>query len=286
VCGFEGSLNGGDVSLGGIRYLINHFKATKFAEITSLRYHVYQVPGAEGLRPVFKTDDGLITESYFPKDEFYHARNPGSDHDLVFLNGNEPNLYWEEYADNVVELAVGLGASRLYAFGAILDRTPYFREPKITCTCTSAKVKSEMAKYAVGFSNRYGGATFNQMLVYLCQKKGLEALNLTARAPYYLEFNLAIQYSPKSIKAVLVRLNDLMHLGLSFEDLDASMREVQGKVDFFRQQNTQFNAYIEEIDKGYEEMPYQGTALDISANEAVRLAEEFLKENKDRPREE
>jgi proteasome assembly chaperone (PAC2) family protein len=285
ICGFEGSLNGGDVSAAGVRYLLNHFKATKFAEIASSHFHVYQIPGADGLRPVFKMDQGLIVDAEFPGDEFYYARNPGSEHDLVLLLGNEPNLNWEEYADNVITLAAELNVSRLYAFGAILDRTPYFREPGITCTCTSAELKREIAKYRVRFSNRYGGATFNQLLVYYCQKKGLEGVNFTARAPYYPEFNLAIEYSPKSIKAVLARLSDLMRLELSFEELDASIREVQDKLDSIRKHNPQFNTYIEEIDKNYEEMPYRENTLNISANDAVRLAEEFLSRKKDEPEE-
>jgi len=282
VCGFNGWLNGGDVSVGGIKYLMRHFSAVKFAEIRTPYYHVYQIPGAEGLRPIFKMDEGIIMESHLLTDQFHYALNPASEHDLVLLLGNEPNLNWEEYADTIVTLARDLGAARLYAFGAVLDRSPYTREPRITCTCTSAKVKNEMAKCSVGFSTREGGATFNQMLVYTCQKNGIEGVNLTARAPYYPEFNWAIEYSPRSIKAVLVRLNDLMHLGLDFHDLDDQIRELEGKLDFFKQQNAQFSAYMQELDKNYEETPYQ-SALDISPSEAVRLAEEFLKRNKDQP---
>lgn len=280
ICGADGSLNAGNVSVGGVQLLIKQFNATRFAVMDTPRYHVYNTPGDQGLRPIFKMDDGLIVETYFPKDEFYYASNPNSDHDLVLFLGTEPNLYWEEYADTLVGLASELSAARLCGFGAILDRSPYSREPRITCTCTSAKVKDEMAKYKVSFSSREGAATLNQLLLYCCQKKGLEGVALTARAPYYPEFNLAIDYAPKSIKAVLVRLNDLMHLGLSFSELDEAIKETHGKLDFFRHQNSQFNAYLEELEKSYVETPYHET-LDMSANEAVRLAEEFLKKNQD-----
>jgi proteasome assembly chaperone (PAC2) family protein len=280
VCGVDGSLNAGNVSAGGIQYLIGQFKASKFAEMKTPRFHIYSVAGDQGLRPVFKMDDGLIVESHFPKDEFYFGRNPNSDHDVVLFLGTEPNLYWEEYADTVVNLACAMGASRLYAFGAILDRAPYTREPRITCTCTGSRIKDEMAKYRVSFSSREGAATLNQMILYACRKKGLDGVALTTRAPYYPEFNLAIEYSPRSMKAVLVRLNDIMDLGLRFGDLDDAIGKVQGKLDFFRQQNAQFNSYLEELEKNYVEVPYEET-LNMSPNEAIRLAEEFLRENKD-----
>jgi proteasome assembly chaperone (PAC2) family protein len=280
VCGLNGWFNSGDVSTGGVNYCIRQLKGVKFAEMPTSRYHVYQIPGAESLRPVFKMQDGLIVEAHFPKNQFYYAVNPSSDRDLILFLGTEPSLNWEEYADTVVSLACDFGVYRLYAFCGILDRMPYTREPKISCTCTGAKIKDEMEKYNVTFSSREGPATFNQMLLYACKKKGLEGVNLTVRVPYYPEFNVAIGYSPKSIKAVLVRLKHLMNLNMNFDELDNAIKEVEGKLDFVRQQNPQFNTYIEELEKDYAEMPYQ-EPLDISPNDAIRLAEEFLKKNKD-----
>jgi proteasome assembly chaperone (PAC2) family protein len=218
-------------------------------------------------------------EAQFPKNEFYYALNRASEHDLIFFLGTEPSLNWEEYADAVVSLGCDFGAARLYAFGAVLDRTPYTREPRVSCACTSTEVKDGMVKYNVLFSSREGTATFNQMLLYACKRKGLEGVSLTVRAPYYPEFNVAIGYSPKSIKAILVRLNDLMNLKLDFHGLDASIKELEGKLDFVRQQNPQFNAFIEEQEKDYIEMPYR-EPLDMSPKDAVRFAEELLKKNK------
>ncbi|MBM2824727.1 MAG: hypothetical protein HW402_391 [Dehalococcoidales bacterium] len=281
ICGLNGWVNGGDVSVGGIRYLISQFKGAEFAEMPTSRYHVYQVPGVESLRPVSRMKDGLIADFHFPKDRFYYAVNPASDHDLILFLGTEPNLDWEGYADAVVSLACDFGASRLYTFGAVLDRSPYTREPKMSCTCTSVAVKDEMEKYNVNFSSREGPASFNIMLLHACQERDLDGVNLTVRAPYYPEFNINIDYSPKSIKAVLVRLNHLMHLDINFDGLGKAIRELDGKLDFIRRQNPQFNSYIEELEKDYVEMPYL-EPLDMSPQEAIRLAEEFLRENKDR----
>jgi len=279
VCGVSGWVNGGDVSIGGVNYLIKHFKGVKFAELKASRYHVYQVPGAENLRPVFKMQDGIIVDYHLPKNEFYYARVPGSDHDLVLFSGSEPSLNWEEYADAIVSMACDFGSPRLYTFGGILDRSPYTREPRISCVCTNAKVKSEMERCNVTFSSREGPGTFNQMLLRTCMDKGLEGANLTVRVSYYPEFNVAIDYSAKSIKAVLVRLSHLMHLGLDFGELDQGIRELEGKLDFVRQQNPQFNTYVEELEKDYVEMPFE--PLDFSANDAVKFAEQLLRENKD-----
>ncbi len=284
ICGLNGWLNGGNVSVGGIEYLVKQFKAEKFAEIPTSRYHVYQTPGTQNFRPVFKMKDGVITESHFPKNQFYYVLNPASDHDIILFLGTEPNLNWEEFADTVVTLATDFGAHLLCTFGGILDRSPYTLEPRTSCTCTSVKVRNEMEKYNVTFSSREGPASFNLMLLYACNKKGLDGINLTVRAPYYPEFNIAFDNSPKSVKAVLIRLSHLIGLETNFDELDKAISEMDGKLDFIRQQNPQFNTYIEELEKNYREMPYQ-EPLDISPHEAVRFAEEFLRENKE-PRQE
>ncbi len=283
VCGLNGWVNNGNVAIGGLDYFIRALKAEKFAELPAARYHIYQLPDVQSVAPVFKMQEGLITEFHFPRNEFYFARNPVSDHDLIFLVGTEPNLNWEEYADAVVGLGLEFGVKRLYSLGGLLGKIPYTREPFMTCTCTSVTVKNEMEQYNVMYSNREGPATFNQMLLYACKKKGLEGATFTVRVPYYPEFNVIVGYSAKSIKAVLIRLNHILHLDLNFNEMDNAIGELESKLDSIRQQNPQFDAYIKELEKDYVEMPYK-EPLDISPSDAIRFAEEFLKENKDPPR--
>jgi proteasome assembly chaperone (PAC2) family protein len=280
VCGFESSFNAGDASAGLVNYLINQFKAIKFAEMETSRYHIYQMTGADGLRPIFKMEDGLIVESELPKDEFYYVSDTAWEHDLILLSGNEPNLNWEEYANSLVTLAGDFGASRLYTSCGIYDMSPYTREPIISCTCTSDKIRNEMEKYNVTFSNREGPASFAQMLMYVCKKNNLEGVNFTVRAPYYPEFNIALSYSPKSIKAILVRIDQLMHINISFDELNDEIKELEKNLDSMRQKNPQFKTFIEEQEKNYVEMSFQ-EPLDISPSDAIKFAEEFLKEHKD-----
>ena len=59
ICGLNGSFNAGNVSIAGVNYFVNQFHAIKFAEMPASRYHVYQVPGLDSLRPTFKMQDGL-----------------------------------------------------------------------------------------------------------------------------------------------------------------------------------------------------------------------------------
>jgi hypothetical protein len=43
ICGLKGWVNGGEVSVAGINYFIKQFSGTRFAEIPTSRYHIYQI---------------------------------------------------------------------------------------------------------------------------------------------------------------------------------------------------------------------------------------------------
>jgi proteasome assembly chaperone (PAC2) family protein len=279
VCGIDSWINSGEALTGSVKYLIRQFSAKKFAEIPASPYHIYQVPGADYLRPVTRTEDGLIMEYHFPRNQFFYARNPASDHDLILFLGNEPNLNWEDYAASIVRLAKEFQVARLYISGAILDETPHTRELRVSCSCTSAEVRKEMRKYNVTFSNSIGPITFYTIVLYFCQINCIEAVSLWTRATYYPEFNILIPYNPKSIKAILVWLNHLMHLNLDFDRLNDRIKDFEGKLELMRKQSPRFNAYVEELEKNYVEMPYQ-ESLDISPDDAIKLAEDILKKNK------
>ena len=75
------------------------------------------------------------------------------------------------------------------------------------------------------------------------------------------------------------RLNSLLRLSLDFSDLDREAEEFEAKLNFMASHNPEFRTYIEELEKEFVEAKYE-EPLDISASEAVQIAEEFLKEKR------
>ncbi|MFH0847660.1 MAG: PAC2 family protein [Chloroflexota bacterium] len=280
VCGISGWVDGGEVATGSIDYLRRQLRAKKFAEIPASRFHIYQVPGQIGLRPYVKMGDGLVKEHRFPKNEFFYWVNPAGANDLILFKGTEPNLYWEEYIETITGLAGEFSVNRICILGGVLDETPHTREPSVSCGCTSPQLKEELEKYRVRFSNYEGPSSFGTTLLYICRQQKQDAISMTARATYYPEFNIVIPRNPKAIRAVLKRLNHMMHLNLDFSDLNKDVSEFEGKLEFMRSQSPRFHAHIEELEKNYVELDFE-EPLELSPDEAVKFAEEFLKQKKD-----
>jgi proteasome assembly chaperone (PAC2) family protein len=276
VCGIGGWVDGGSAATGTITYLTGRLRAKRFAEIPISRFHIYQVPGQESLRPQVSMKDGLLRQHRFPSNHFYYWVNPKSDRDLVLFQGAEPNLNWEEYADAILKVAKDFSVGRIYLLGGVLDRCPHTMEPNVSCSCTSPALKEEMSRYAARFSNYEGPGSFGTTLLYLCQSKDIEMVSMTTVATYYPEFNLMMPYNPKSIRALLKRLNHLLGLGLDLGDLDELVKEYEGKVDFAVSQSESFKAYVKKMEEGYQELAFE-EPLEISGEEAVNMAERFLK---------
>ncbi|MFH1639310.1 MAG: PAC2 family protein [Chloroflexota bacterium] len=276
ICGISGWVDGGEVATGGVKYLVKKIGAEKFAEIPIARYHIYQIPGGISLRPHVKMDNGIVKEHYFPRNQFYYWLNPNAEHDLILFRGTEPNLNWEEYVNTILDFAREYSVARIYLLGGVLDETPHTREPKVSCACTSSALRDEIQKYKVQFSNYEGPGSFSTTMLYFCQQRGIDAVSFTSRATYYPEFDIVIPRNPKSIRTVIRRLNHLLSLNLDFSDLDKEAREFEGKLDFMASQNSRFRSYVEELEKNYVEMIYE-EPLEISADEAIKFAEEFLK---------
>lgn len=280
VLGISGWVDGGEAATGSTRYLVRKLKAKSFAEIPLDKFHIFQVPGQLSLRPQIRIKDGLLKEHRFPQNQFLYWVNPYTNNDVIFFLGTEPNLNWEEYAEAILSVAEELAVVRIYLLGGVLDKTPHTKEPGVSCACSSEQLKQEMQKYSMEFSNYEGPGRFGTTLLYICQKRQIPMVSLTARATYYPEFNIVIPRNPKSIGAVVRRLNSLLRLNLDFSDIDREAEDFEAKLNFMASHNPEFRAYIEELERDFVEVKYE-EPLDISANEAVQIAEEFLKEKRE-----
>lgn len=276
VCGIGGWVDGGEAATGSIKYLVGKLGAKRFAEIPISRFHIFQLPGQLSLRPDIKIKDGVLQEHRFPQNQFFYSVNPDADNDLILFLGTEPNLNWEEYANAILGMAEEFGVTRIYLLGGVLDKTPHTRDPGVSCACSSDQLKEEMRKYNIQFSNYQGPGSFSMTLLRLCQDRQGQMVSLTTRATYYPEYDIVIPHNPKAIRAVISRLNHLLCLNLDISDLDKQAEEFEVKLNFMASQTPAFQAYIEELEKDFIEVAYQ-EPLEMSPDEGVRLAEEFLR---------
>lgn len=248
VLAFTGWMDGGDVSTGTVRRLIDLLDATPFAEIDPEPFYIYNFPGSMEVtalfRPHIEIEDGLMTSIDFPANTFYY-HEPAN---LVLFIGHEPNLRWRTFGDCVVQLAHDAGVSRILFVGSVGSSVPHTRDPRLYVTCSDAKLLPEMSQYGMRRTGYAGPGSFTSYLMTRAPSAGLEMVSLVAEIPGYLQgTNLS------SIEAVTRRLAKILQLPLDLDSLRAASTEWELQVSSAVEEDEDLAATVRQLESDYDD---------------------------------
>jgi proteasome assembly chaperone (PAC2) family protein len=247
LLGFSGWMNGGDVSTGTIRCLIDKLNAKKFAEIIPEGFYIYNFPGMMEVtalfRPHARIKDGLIESFDFPQNTFFADEQ----NDLILFLGNEPNLQWNVYVDCIFLLCREFGIKTVYFIGSVAGLVPHTREPRLFCSISDAKLKETLRRYGLNFTNYEGPASIITLLTAGSKQQNLEMVSLVATIPAYVQGN-----NPKCIEAVTRRLAGILGLQLSLDDLSTVSEEFEKKLSDVVQEQPELADNIQKLEEDYD----------------------------------
>ncbi|MBL8851360.1 MAG: PAC2 family protein, partial [Planctomycetaceae bacterium] len=202
VLAFSGWMDGGDVSTGTAKRLVELLKARQFAEIDPEPFYIYNFPGsmeiASLFRPHIQIKDGLVKSIEMPTNRFY-VHEPSN---LVLFLGREPHMQWRGFRDCLLNLVRQANVRRIIFVGSFGGTVPHTREPRVYVTCSTAELLAEMRQYAVGRTGYQGPGSFTTYLMTQAPAAGIEMVSLVAEIPGYLQGT-----NPSSIEAVTRRLS-------------------------------------------------------------------------------
>src|SRR4051812_13586848 len=140
VLAFTGWMDGGDVSTGTVRRLVDLLGARPVAEIDPEPFYLYNFPGPMELaalfRPTLTIKDGRVVSLEMPSNSFY-CHEPAN---LLLFLGKEPNLRWRSFGDAVLELARRAGVARVLFVGSFGGPVPHTREPRLYVACSDDRL--------------------------------------------------------------------------------------------------------------------------------------------------
>jgi proteasome assembly chaperone (PAC2) family protein len=248
VLAFSGWMDGGDVSTGTVRRLVDLLAARPFAEIDPEPFYIYNFPGSMELaalfRPEIKIEDGLIVSVDLPSNVF-HAHEPAN---LVLFLGKEPNLRWRSFGDCVLELAREAGVRRMLFVGSFGGALPHTREPRLHVTCSSEALRDEMAQYGLRRTGYEGPGSFTSYLMTRAPKAGLDMVSLAAEIPGYLQGR-----NPTSIEAVTRRLAKMLQLPLDLGALRAESTEWELQVSQAVEKDKDLARTVRRLEEAYDD---------------------------------
>ncbi len=247
LVGLSGWMDGGEVSTGTVKFLIDKLVAQKFAEIKPEGFYIYNFPGSMEMtalfRPYTKIKDGLIQSYEIPTDTFFY----NEENDLILFSGKEPNLQWEEFAECIFSLCEQFGVQMIYFIGSIAGLVPHTREPRFFCSVSHAELKETFRHYGVKFTNYEGPASIITYLTTNCNKRDLNMVSLVATIPAYVQGN-----NPKCIEAVTRRLAGILDLQVKLDDLRIASDEFERKLSDIVQEQPELESNINKLEEDYD----------------------------------
>lgn len=248
VLAFSGWMDGGDVSTGTVRRLIDLLGARSVAEIDPEPFYLYNFPGPMELaalfRPQIKIEDGRIVALDMPANTFYcHA--PAN---LLLFLGKEPNLRWRAFGDAVLDVARQAGVRRVLFVGSFGGSVPHTREPRLFVTCSDPSLLPEMQQYGLRRTGYEGPGSFTSYLLTRAPAAGLEMTSLVAEIPGYLQGR-----NPLSIEAVTRRLAKILRLPLELGALRAESTEWELQVTRAVEKDRDLAKTVRKLEEAYDD---------------------------------
>lgn len=247
LLGLSGWMDGGNVSTGTIKHLIDKLGAEKFAEIEPEGFYIYSFPGSMEItalfRPHTRIKDGLIKSFEVPTNTFFYSQES----DLILFLGKEPNLLWQDFAECIFSLCGEFGVKQIYFIGSVAGLVPHTRQPRIFCSVSDEKLKQALQQYVVRFTDYEGPASITTYLIASASKRNLDMVSLVATIPAYVQGN-----NPKCIEAVVRRLIKILGLQIELDDLRAISDEFERRVSDVVSEQPELAKSIRKLEEDYD----------------------------------
>jgi len=247
LLGFSGWMDGGDVSTGTVKCIIDKLNAQKFAEIEPPGFYIYSFPGSMEVtalfRPHTRIKEGVIDTYEIPANTFYYNEQSN----LILFLGKEPNLNWEEFSECILSVCAEFSVEMIYFIGSVAGLVPHTREPRLFCSVSQEGLKEKFQHYGVKFANYEGPASFITYLTTNCSKRDIKMVSLVASIPAYVQGN-----NPKCIEAVTRRLAGMLELEIGFDDLATISDEFEKKLQEVVQEQPELESNIRKLEEDYD----------------------------------
>lgn len=174
-------------------------------------------------RPTLRIEDGVNAGLRWPEIEL-RAGTDRAGHDLLLLVGPEPDHQWRGFTDQVVGLAVELGARLAVGLGAFPAPVPHTRPVRLGSTATSQELASTVG-YVPGTIEMPAGVQSSLERGFAAA--GIPAVGLWARVPHYAA---GMPYPAASI-ALLEGLGTVADLAIEPAGLPAAAQLARERID-------------------------------------------------------
>lgn len=269
IAGFEGWGNALNISTGMADFLIKHLSATRFADLDQDTFYRY-----DGARPMVTIKEGVLKNYQPPNGIFYYAKTEPEAHDLIIFKGDEPNLCWEKFVDELLDLCEGLGVESIITLGSMYDNVLH-TDRIISGIASGEELKSLLLQEGVNTISYQGPSSIHSIIHWEGRKRKLRCASLWCHCPYYVQgtthFGLLSELA-ELLAYIGNFILDTTNLEKSWEKLDLEIKRLI-------ENNSQLQTVVEDLKnerKKNRNMGRQALGRPVNKNGKIINFEDFL----------
>lgn len=195
-----------------------------------------------------------------------------ADRDVLLLVGPEPDMRWEAFVRDVVDLATELGVRLAVGLGAFPAPVPHTRPVKVAAVSTEESLAVRVG-FVAGIIEVPSGV--EGALELALHDRGIPAVGLWARVPHYV----AGMPFPAASAALLSALAEVADLSLDTTSLDTAADVALRRIDELIANSDEHRAMVSQLEATVDSS--EGNPLDLgeipSGDEIAAELQRFLR---------
>jgi predicted ATP-grasp superfamily ATP-dependent carboligase len=243
-CGFAVRRRAGRLATGVFSYLVDEWNAELVARITPDHFYDLAV-----LRPQVRwVEDKSVLD--WPETLIYVARPPDSEHDAVFLIGNEPHFHWQTFVDNAMGYLERCGLKVMVTARAFPASVPHTRPAPV---CLSSDDPELIKRFGAQLPDwKIEGETdIGVVLSARAESEGWQVYDLSVLQPSYFPRMPNAQARLSLVRAVAHAVGAPVSLGSLNEAAEGQAKAVaeafaaaEGMPELIRQLEEQYDSGV------------------------------------------
>ena len=241
IAGFEGWNDAGDAATSAVRALGSLWNADPFADIDPEEFYDFTAN-----RPQVRLVEGRTRAIEWPPNGFWSATIPGTDVDVVLLQGTEPGLRWRTFCDQVLAVVRALDARLVVTLGALLAEVPHTRPVRVIGTAQDDELIERLRLHR----STYEGPTgIVGVLHDALRQRGVPSLSLWAAVPTYVSGPA----SPVAALALVRRVAELLAVSVEVDTLESEGSAYLQRIDEVVADDDDLSEFLERLEEAYDE---------------------------------
>jgi len=240
IAAFAGWNDAADSATTTIKFLIDRWKPTKFAEIEPEEFYVFTET-----RPETRVVKGTQRSIIWPSNQFLSLNTPDMDRDIILYLGVEPQLKWKAFTGTFLEVCKRFHVSEVLLMGALLANIPHSLDVPASGYSSDEKLLERLHEIGIHGSRYEGPTGIIGVLSEACHKAGMSVTSIWAAAPHYL----AATPNIKVTAALLTYLNLFLSLGLDLSDIQSDAVRFEEQITALVARDPEASAYVQKLEE-------------------------------------